>query len=218
MNYITSAEVVNRDGKNYLQLFLNSKYPIIFKDKGIDREVLEIYFEEPNSGDEIHLRRCSIAINKLYKYMDQFQSAAFLKQMPSDILEMFLQNKIAEKFDEAKEEIINKEVIEKELVEDEEIDEVKTNFNYRLFIAKLLNDCSDYENSDSDYFSEMDKFISLLNLKSKREFNNMLMPFDLSMLDKYQGESFFIKKAIISEYVGFFFQHFPSQYLHAQGV
>jgi hypothetical protein len=217
MTYIVESSLVNRNGKNYLQIFLNPQYHLLFKDNGVDNEVVELFFEEPNAGDEVNLRRCSLAINKLYKYMDQYQSASFLKQIPSDILQTMLQNQVREKVEEGKEEAIKQEIKEKQIEDEEEVDETKNRFHQRLFMSKLLDDCADYENSDTDYFCELDKFISLISSKCKRELNNMMLGVDLAQFDKYKGESFFIKKAIIAEYVGFFFLHFPSQYLHAQG-
>jgi hypothetical protein len=217
MTYIVESSLVNRNGKNYLQIFLNPQYHLLFKDNGVDNEVVELFFEEPNAGDQGNLRRCSLAINRLYKYMDQIQSLTLLKYIPSEITQTIFQNKIREQVEAAKEEYIKQEIKEKQIEDEEEVDETKDRFHQRLFMSKLLDDCADYGNSDTDYFAELDNFITFISLKCKRELNNMMLSVDLTQFDKYKGESFFIKKAIIAEYVGFFFLHFPSQYLHAQG-
>lgn len=218
--YIKSSEVISKGSKSYLRVFLAEEYPYIITERStqgdVKREFYELYFEEPNMSDLISLRSCSLSINKLYQYVNQTQALRSLKDIPADVMLAMMQKRVDEKMSEEFENKVSQEAEQREITEEEPKKELKANLAYRSFMSSLLEESCDFSNSETDYFREVDKFINLIDSKCRRDLDGNIANIKLDILDKYGAVSFFIKKSIISEYVGFFFSHFPCQILHDQ--
>lgn len=214
--YLKSSEIISKGSKSYLHIFFDEKYSYSIKENLVERDYYDLYFEEPNANDLIALRNCSLAINKLYKYITQTQSLTALKDIPADIIMAMMQKKVNEEIEFIKEENLEQEAKNRDITEEDEKKVLQSNLAYRSFMASLLEDSSDYSTADTDYFRELDKFVSFIDSKCKRLYNDSMLNTSLEIFDKYNAASFFIKKSIISEYVGFFFAQFPCQILHDQ--
>jgi len=211
--YLTSSEVVNHQEKNFLRVFLSEKYPYTIKEGSVNQDYFEMYFEEPNASDLLMLKNCSVAINKLFKYTTQTQALTAIKDIPADIMVAMMQRKVDEEMEKRINKELEHEAAAREITAEEDKKTLSSNLAHRSFIASLLEDSNDFSTADSDYFREVDKFVSLISSKCRRLHGTMMLNTPLDLLDRYGGFSFLIKNAIISEYVGFFFFHFLSQVL-----
>ena len=200
MSYITSSELHKTGDKNYLRIFLKPEFSYSIKADGEDQSFVELLFEEPNTSDISQLKDLGIAIEKLASY-DSIKSIRIANTFSKESLELLRgqqEEETKELSDESKSEPTNEENI----------------LFSRLFISDLLIRSADFQNDETDYFKELQKFINFVNSKSKRDINGIFANNDLSVFDKYNAKSIFIKEELIIEYVSFFFDHFPSRSLH----
>lgn len=208
--YLKSSELTNINGKNYLKIFLDAQYPYKVKVNGDEQDKYDILFKEPDASDLGELRKCSLAIEKLVNYRENklIKSQAI---WGSEFIKTIMESR-------SQENVIDPNAAQEQL----EVEESDDSLDERLlevhkgFISELLSLCSDYEDAESDYFIEVDKFFRLLEKKCYREFDDGIChSTDLSVFDAHNATSHFIKEAILIEYIAFFFKHFPSKYLQA---
>ena len=192
--YIKTSELKKVDDKNYLRLFLDPKYSFIVKSNEKEKKVCELYFEEPNAHDISQLRRLGVSLEKLTSYQS-LKSIKSMNMFSKETLDEFIKN--AKK---------NKEEIEQE---PNDVEDCKT------YISDLFTSCADFETDDTDYFKELNKFSNFIEGKMQRMENDVLLDSSFSIFDNLSlAKSNFVKEAIITEYVSFFFDHFPSKSLH----
>lgn len=202
--FIKSSSVEKIGSKNYLQVFLESKYPyeLTIDKKGVvtKKDAFEWYFEEPTMEDLSSLQRLSISIEAFSSY-DAIKSITTSSLFSEELLGQITQYHLKQK--ESEEEILEEE----EALEKLEIDKVNSS---RIFIKGLLARTSDFK----DYYLELKKFFDFLESKCFRNHDGIMINHSLGSLDKYNANSCFIKEAIVVEYLAFFFTHFPSKSLH----
>jgi hypothetical protein len=203
--FIESSEVIKNNEKNYLRVFLSKDYLYSTRIDGNDVEMSELLFEEPSVNDISELKKLGVAIEKLASY-DSVKSIRTANMFTKDQLEAI--RSIQQK---EQEEIVQNP--EKEEVIEEENEEDNINKS-RFFMSDLLIRSGDFDNDDSNYYQELDKFIQFINKKCKKDINGVFLQNDLNVLDKYKAKSIFIKESLVIEYVAFFFAHLPSRSLH----
>lgn len=192
--YIKTSELEKVGNKNYLRLFLDPKYSFIIKSDDKEKKVCELFFEEPNAHDISQLRRLGVSLEKLTSYQS-LKSIKSMNMFSKETLDEFIKN--------AKE---NKEEL------DQESDDVES---CRSYITDLFTSCADFENDDTDYFKELNKFYNFLEAKMFRMESDVLLSSDFSIFGNLTvSNSSFVKEAIVIEYISFFFDHFPSKSLH----
>lgn len=209
MNFINSSELISIDGKNYLQIFFDRKYPYKIKHNSEELEVLDMLFKEPDMDDLSDLMKLSVSLEKLFAY-ENVKTIRIANSFSKDALESFMKPKATdEEFEEDDIENLQDQIEKEDKEEESEIE------NNKRFISKLLSNSSDFEDESSHYYLEIAKFIKFLDSKCFRN-QELEMPVkcSLSNLDQYGADSLFLKEEILIQYLSFFLSHFPSKSLH----
>ena len=200
--FIKSSSVEKIGSKNYLQVFLESKYPyeLTIEKKGVvtKKDAFEWYFEEPTMEDFSALENLSVSIEKFNSY-DSIKSIQTSSLFSKELLQEIAIYRLKQEPEQ--------EISEDEAVEKLEIDKINS---ARIFIQSLFARTTDFK----DYFQELRKFFDFIDSKSFRNYDGIMVNHSLSILDQYNATSRFIKEAIVVEYLAFFFTHFPSKSLH----
>lgn len=205
--FIESSEKTSNKDKNYLRIFLKNSYPYTIKHNDQDVDCLELLFEEPSMSDMSDLKKLGISLEKLISY-ESVKSIRIANSYSSESLEaMLLFHK-----KQQEEKLLSKLPEDGEALSEEDLDKSKID-DCRDFIQGTFNRSSDFENEDTDFYKELDKFFNFLDKKCKRDHNGLLLQASLSLLDKYNADAIFIKQDIVTEYISFFFSHFPSRTL-----
>lgn len=205
--FLKSSEIESINGSNYLSVFVEKQFPYIVKHNGDDFEVYEFLFKEPSMEDISDLKKLAVSLEKIHYY----ENVKTLR-----MANLFSKNTYDEikKDKEFEEELQETETIEEEIIKEEDkqkgyIDET------RMFLSKVFGLASDYEDENTNYFVEIQKFIDFIEKRCfRRGDNNLLLPVKLSVLDKYKADSYFIKESLVVEFLSFFFDHLPSKSLH----
>lgn len=200
--YIKSSQVEKIGEKNYLRIFLEKEYPYKVSFNGNEINMLDLVFEEPTSSDISELKRLSISLEKLYTYTEVVKPMQIMSYINEDRIKELRNYRNEEPQEEEPE---NK----KELTPEEKIDSTEE------FVSSILFRAQDFENNETNYFLELDKFFVFLDKKCNREHGDGLpLKTSLSILDVYNAQSLFIKEHLVIKYISFFFAHFPSRSLH----
>lgn len=194
MNFISSCELENINGSEYLHLYLNQEASFLVKINGEDVEQNELYIKAPTmaSKDVYDLRRCCATLSKF-----------------EDIHNEKISKELARLSDEERARLFSsfKEVEEKILEEIKPEDVARDHIRTILKASKAL----DIENTN--FFTEFDRLASFLEQRLFRNLNGDLLKLNFSVFDKLLGSKQFFLEEIFVEYVGFFFSHFPLESL-----
>lgn len=198
--HLKSSELARIGDKNYLHIFLDKKFPYsikhISKNGDNDIEVLDMLFQEPEAADISKLQKLGISLEKFSSYQN-VKTIRIANLFSKDSLAAYRDENIKEEIEAAKEQ-----------TDADKIEDCK------VYVSKLLAMSTDFEDENSDYYQELAKFFSFLEEKCYRNHDGILLKNSLSNLDKYNAASCFIKEEIVTEYISFFFTHFPSRSLH----
>lgn len=206
--YLKSSELEPLNGSNYLRVYLEKGFPYTIKHNGDDFQIYDFLFKEPSMEDLADLKKLAVSLEKVH-YYENVKSLRIANLFSKNTYDEIKKDK--EELEENKEE---PETIEQEIDQEEEqqknyVDET------RLFLSKVFGLASDYEDENTNYFVELQKFIDFIDKRCFREGeNNLLLPVKLSVLDKYKADAYFIKECLVVEYLSFFFEHLPSKSLH----
>lgn len=198
--YLKSSEIVRIGDKNYLNIFLDKKYPYsikrISKNGENDIDVLDMLFQEPEMSDISKLQKLGISLEKFSSYQN-VKTIRIANLFSKDSLDAYREKNIDEVIEE-----------QRSLTDADKVE------NCKIYVSKLLAMSTDFEDENSDYYQELSKFFSFLEEKCFRNHDGLTIKNTLSNLDKYNAASCFIKEEIVTEYISFFFTHFPSRSLH----
>lgn len=194
MTFFTSVELDNIDGIEYLHYFLNPKFSFKAKLNGEEIEQNEIYIKAPTMAqkDVYDLRKCSLVISKFEELNNDKLAKQFLaltEEQKSNLLGNV------------------KELEDTKPSEQEAIEGAKS------YIKGLLKSCKYYEVENSNYFTEFDKIIFFLEQRLHRDIEGSLFKASFTLFDNLLAQKQFLIEEIFAEYVGFFFNHFPSESL-----
>ena len=205
--FLKSSEIESINGENYLRIFLDKKYPFTVKHDGQELDCLDLLFKEPSMTDISALKKLAISLEKLNSY-ENVKTIRIANLFSRNTYDAIKRDKEAE-IEEEESKTIIEEIEKEEEAEKNVIDDV------RLFLAKVFGFSSDFEDENTDYFVELSKFVEFVNAKCGREGSgSLVIPTNLSVLDKYKADSLFLKEEIVIEYLSFFFDHLPSKSLH----
>jgi len=194
MTFFTSVELDNREGVEYLHYFLDTKFSFKIKINGEEVDCNEIYIKAPTMAqkDVYDLRKCSLVIAKFEELNNEKLAKQFLGLTEEQKTNLFSSVK----------ELEESKPSEKEAIE-----------GAKSYIKGLLKSCKYYEVENSNFFSEFDKIIFFLEQRVYRDVNGALLKASFSLYDNLLAQKQFLLEEAFAEYVGFFFNHFPSESL-----
>lgn len=200
--YLRSSELQNINGKNYIRIYLEKDYSFVIKHNGEEISMNNILLEEPNSNDLVFLKKLGISIEKLFTYTNAIKPLQLVSFINSDIMENI------NSFEDSKQEV------EDERETQEIAEKLSQQEKARIFVRDIFLKANDFQNQETDYYLELQKFIDFVESKLYRDLDdNNPLSTSFDIFDKYLAESFVIKEELIIEYFSFFFAHLPSRSL-----
>lgn len=213
--YLSDAKIISSAGKNYLQIDLEPEYGYEIIANGVKKTETTLYFEEPEAANLPILKSCAVSIERLYQHAKIDKQIGLLSKLDDDQITSIFKTQI--------DDLVKKEAVKQveksnlDPTDNEDYETAKSSILYINFIASLLNDASTYDDGKRNYFDELQRFIDLLNDRIRTNINGQFLPstveFNRASFGK-PAQTLFLKEAIVAQYVGFFFSHFPSKSLN----
>lgn len=204
--YLKSSEVQSINGKNYLRIYLEQDYFFVVKHNDQEISMNNIILEEPNSNDLVFLKRLAVSLEKLFTYISSIKPLQIASYINSELMDNINSYKESQDFEE--------ESLEESQELKEQIQKMTDVEKARFFIRDIFLKANDYQNNETDYYIELQKFVDFLQTKLYRELDDgLILKLSFDVFDKYLAESFIIKEELIIEYFAFFFAHLPSRSL-----
>lgn len=212
--YLSDSKIISSGGKNYLEITLDQKYGFEVVINGVKKTQNSLYFEEPEMANMEALKACSVSIEKLHQHARVEKQIGLLSKLDDDQLSSIIRQKIDDSINiEASKQA---EKANLDAGDKEDFDTAKASLIYTSFMASLLNDSQTFDDGKRNYFNELQRFIDLLDERMRMLNSSSFMPSTIDFNNLSFGklaDTLFIKEAIVCQYVGFFFSHFPSKSL-----
>lgn len=203
--YLRSSELQNINGKNYIRIYLEKDYSFVIKHNGEEISMNNILLEEPNSNDVVFLKKLGMSLERLFTYTNAIKPLQLVSFVNSDLIENI------NSFEDSKKENLETQNIE------EYSEKLSPQEKARIFIRDIFLKANDFQNQETDYYLELQKFIDFVESKLYRDLDdNNPLSTNFEIFEKYLAESFIIKEELIIEYFSFFFAHLPSRSLQIQ--
>jgi len=190
MSFITSSELDNIAGSEYLHIYLDPKYSFIAKINNEEVDQNEIFIKAPtmSSKDIFDVRRVSTVISKFEETQNEKLSKELARLTEEERARLFSSLKEIESSQEAP---------------------AKSQDFIKDHLKTIIKSSRSFEAEKESFFSEFDKITHFLETRTMRSLDSDLLPLNFSIFDKHLGLKQFIIEAIFVEYVSFFSKHFP---------
>lgn len=197
--YLKSSEIQTINNKNYLRIYLEKNYSFVIKQNNEELVLNNIVLEEPSSNDIHFLKKLGISLEKLFTYTNAIKPLQAFSSINAEMVDSLNNYGAVEEIENTVEEEINK---------------LSPQEKARFFVRDIFLKANDFQNNETDYYVELQKFIDFIESKLYRELDDGLpLKTSFDIFEKYLAESFIIKEQIIIEYCSFFFAHLPSRSL-----
>jgi len=198
MRFISSSELDNIDGVEYLHIYLKPVAAFNIKVNGEELEQNEIYIKAPtmSSKDVYDISKCCTVFAKLEEVPNEKLTKELSKLSEEERAELFSNFKNIE-------ETIKNEVKPEDIIKDH--------------VRNILQSSKAYESGNSDFYTEFNKISYFLEQRLHHMIEKSLFKMDLSVFNKLlTADKHFLIEELFIEYVGFFFRHFPLENLSFQ--
>jgi hypothetical protein len=194
MKFISSVELDNINGKDYLHFYLKPECSFEVTINGEEVSQNEIFIEAPSMSnkDVGDLRKVSSVIAKFEEIHNERISKELARLSEEERVKLFAAVKGLENDSEIK--ISGSQVS-------------------RDHMSAILRASKSYEHENSNFYTEFDRISYFMEQRLFRNLNDAMLKADFKLFDKLQGSKHFFLEEIFIEYVGFFFNHFPLESL-----